>query len=218
MVHNVFRLPLVFTSLSSPAVAWPSACSPVLISLISRSLHIPAQILLLLLSVQTSCIVSVLPCVFAFELLSPIPRPEPVHLSAYLYLPVSHFFVNHCTASALPPLYIPYYPACASRDCYCAVTLRNGFGVTEQEDEGGNGGGMMGKIDENRLWQVGMRRPANSGQLKCYRSAWLWMHIKQVWIHLAGAIMQRSSISEPWNLFGATDELNNCCLTAETWK
>lgn len=41
------------------------------------------------------------------------------------------------------------------------------------------------------------------------------LRIKQAWIHLAGAIIHRSLISEMWNLFGATDELNNCWLTAE---
>lgn len=79
------------------------------------------------------------------------------------------------------------------------------------------------RIDENRLWHVGMRRPANSEAPKCRRycrrrRAWLWMHIEQAEINLGEAIIQRSLISETRNLLGATDELNNCCLTTEMWK
>lgn len=41
-----------------------------------------------------------------------------------------------------------------------------------------------------------------SGWLECRGAAWLRMHIEQVGINLAGAIMQHSLISETRNLFG----------------
>lgn len=44
------------------------------------------------------------------------------------------------------------------------------------------------------------------------------MSIKQAWINLARVIIRRSLVSETLNLFGATDEPNNCCPTAETWR
>lgn len=77
---------------------------------------------------------------------------------------------------------------------------------------------MTGRIDENRLWHVGMRRPDNGGRLNCQCCACIQMSIKQAWINLAGVIIRCSLVSETLNLFGATDEPNNCCPTAETWR
>lgn len=106
---------------------------------------------------------------------------------------------------------------------YCVVTLccikgwRGGVRVTERDAEDKRGRENDRK-DWQKLWHVGRRRPSISWQLKRRGFAQLRMRMKQVGINLAGAIMQHGLIPETWNLFCATAELNNCCLTAEIWK